>query len=155
MDHILSFVLFIVMIIEFIAVPRAATSTFLILLALSFVDVIGGFTITIRTAQRDIAVDRPEHMAPRTPEPSLQRNLDRRSAARSLARGGVERGGMAGGRRGGAPRLRRALGGGDELGEEGGRRPRMVTRARTRARAACGPVNRHQAASASLMVNPR
>ena len=27
------------------------------LMALSFVDVIGGFTITIRTAQRDIAVE--------------------------------------------------------------------------------------------------
>ena len=65
MDHVLSFVLFIVMVIEFVAVPRAATSTFLILMALSCVDVIGGFTITIRTAQRDIAVERPEHMAPR------------------------------------------------------------------------------------------
>ena len=65
MDHILSFVLFVVMIIEFVAVPRAATSTFLMLMALSCVDVLGGFTITIRTAQRDIAVDRPEHMAPR------------------------------------------------------------------------------------------
>ena len=64
MDHILSFVLFIVMTIVFIAVPRAATSTFLMLLALSCVDVLGGFTVTIRTAQRDIAVDRPEHMAP-------------------------------------------------------------------------------------------
>jgi hypothetical protein len=64
MDHILSFVLFIVMIIVFIAVPRAASATFLILHALSGVDVLGGFTITIRTAQRDIAVDRPENMAP-------------------------------------------------------------------------------------------
>lgn len=64
MDHVLSFVLFIVMVICFIAVPQAATSTFLMLMALSFVDVVGGFTITIRTAQRDIALDRPEHMAP-------------------------------------------------------------------------------------------
>jgi hypothetical protein len=63
-DHVLSFVLFIVMVIEFIAVQRAATSTFLMLIALSFVDVIGGFTVTIRTAQRDIAFDRPEHLAP-------------------------------------------------------------------------------------------
>ena len=63
MDHVLSFVLFIVMVIEFIVVPRAATSTFLMLMALSFVDVIGGFTITIRTAQRDIALDRPEQVA--------------------------------------------------------------------------------------------
>ena len=62
MDHILSFALFIVMIIVFIAVPRASTATFLMLLALSFVDVLGGFTV--RTAQRDMAVDRPEHLAP-------------------------------------------------------------------------------------------
>lgn len=63
-DHVLSFLLFIGMVIEFIVVQRAATSTFLMLIALSFVDVIGGFTITIRTAQRDIALDRPENMAP-------------------------------------------------------------------------------------------
>jgi hypothetical protein len=62
-DHILSFVLFIVMIVVFIAVPRAATSTFLMLTALSCVDVIVGFTITIRTAQRDIALDRAEHVS--------------------------------------------------------------------------------------------
>ena len=64
MDHILSFILFIAMIIVFIAVPRAATATFLMLLALSCVDVLGGFTVTIRTAPRDIAVDRSEHLAP-------------------------------------------------------------------------------------------
>jgi hypothetical protein len=64
MDHVLSFILFIAMVIQFIAMPRAATSTYLMLMALSFVDVIGGFTITIRTAQRDIALDRPEHLAP-------------------------------------------------------------------------------------------
>jgi hypothetical protein len=57
MDHVLSMVLFLGMAIEFIAVQRAATSTFLILVALAFVDVIGGFTITIRTAQRDISVE--------------------------------------------------------------------------------------------------
>jgi hypothetical protein len=63
MDHVLSMILFLAMTIEFISVQRAATSTFLILVALSFVDVIGGFTITIRTAQRDIAVEPPEHVA--------------------------------------------------------------------------------------------
>jgi hypothetical protein len=54
MDHVLSMILLMGMFIEFLVVPKAATSTFLILLALSFVDVIGGFTVTIRTAQRDI-----------------------------------------------------------------------------------------------------
>ena len=63
MDHVLSMLLFLGMTIEFITVQQAATSTFLILVALSFVDVIGGFTITIRTAQRDIAVEPPEHVA--------------------------------------------------------------------------------------------
>jgi hypothetical protein len=56
--------LFIVMIIVFIAVPRAATSTFLMLMMLSCVDVLGGFTVTNRAAQRDIALDRPEHLTP-------------------------------------------------------------------------------------------
>jgi hypothetical protein len=59
-DHMLSMVLFIVMIVEFILVPQAATSTFFILLVISFVDVIGGYTVTIRSAQRDISVDHGE-----------------------------------------------------------------------------------------------
>ena len=60
MDHVLSLALFIAMVVEFVMVQRAATSTFLFLVALSFVDVIGGFTISIRTAQRDIADERLE-----------------------------------------------------------------------------------------------
>jgi hypothetical protein len=55
-DHVLSFVLFIVMAGEFMIVPRAATSTFLILLVIAFVDVIGGFSVSIRSAQRDIDI---------------------------------------------------------------------------------------------------
>jgi hypothetical protein len=62
MDHVLSMLVFLAMTIEFIAVQRAATPTFLILVALSFVDVIGGFTITIRTAQRDISLDQSERV---------------------------------------------------------------------------------------------
>ena len=57
MDHVLSIILFIGMVVEFIVGEKAATSTFLIITALSFVDVIGGFTITIRTAQRDVAFE--------------------------------------------------------------------------------------------------
>jgi hypothetical protein len=62
MDHVLSMVLFLAMTIEFIAVQRAATSTFLIMVTLAFVDVIGGFTITIRTAQRDISLEQPDRV---------------------------------------------------------------------------------------------
>lgn len=57
-DHVLSLVLLIAMALEFLTVQRAATSTFLVLTVLSFVDVIGGFSITIRTAQRDVAFER-------------------------------------------------------------------------------------------------
>jgi hypothetical protein len=56
-DHILSTLLFIGILVEFLLVAPAATATFFLLLVISFVDVVGGFTITIRTAQRDITVD--------------------------------------------------------------------------------------------------
>jgi hypothetical protein len=53
MDHILSMVLFIVMLVEW-----AGTSTFFILMVICLVDVLAGFIITARTAQRDIQIDR-------------------------------------------------------------------------------------------------
>ena len=56
-DHGLSTVVFIAMIVEFLMVKQAASGTFFLLLVISFVDVVGGFTITIRTAQRDISVE--------------------------------------------------------------------------------------------------
>jgi hypothetical protein len=58
MDHILSMVLFIVMLVEFLLVARAGTSTFFILMVICLVDVLAGFIITARTAQRDIQIDR-------------------------------------------------------------------------------------------------
>jgi hypothetical protein len=56
-DHLLSTLLFIAMLVEFLLVAPAATATFFLLLVISFVDVVGGFTITIRTAQRDITLE--------------------------------------------------------------------------------------------------
>ena len=61
-DHLLSMVLFVAMLIEFLLVPEAGTSTFLLLLVISFVDVVGGFTITIRTAQRDVSIEGTERI---------------------------------------------------------------------------------------------
>jgi hypothetical protein len=52
------------MIVEFLLVKQAATGTFFLLLVISFVDVVGGFTITIRTAQRDISIDGNEKIQP-------------------------------------------------------------------------------------------
>lgn len=55
-DHVLSFVVFIAMAAEFMILPRAATSTFLLLVVIAFVDVVAGFSVSIRTAQRDIGL---------------------------------------------------------------------------------------------------
>ena len=59
-DHVLSMVLFIAMLIEFLLVKQAGTSTFFILMVICLVDVLAGFIVTARTAQRDIAIDRIE-----------------------------------------------------------------------------------------------
>jgi membrane-bound ClpP family serine protease len=56
-DHLLSFVVFVAALLEFIMVQKAATSTFLIFLVICAVDVIGGFSISIRAASRDYNVD--------------------------------------------------------------------------------------------------
>ena len=56
-DHLLSTLLFIVVLVEFLLVKQAATGTFFLLLIISFVDVVGGFSVTIRSAQRDIAIE--------------------------------------------------------------------------------------------------
>ena len=62
-DHSLSTVLFIGMLIEFLLVQKCATGTFFLLLIISFVDVIGGFTIAIRSAQREVTVEGVEKVA--------------------------------------------------------------------------------------------
>ena len=62
MDHMLSLTLLIAMLGEFVMVARVATSTFFILMLLSFIDVISGFSVTIRTAQRDLSVEGVERM---------------------------------------------------------------------------------------------
>jgi hypothetical protein len=58
MDHILSMGLFIAMLVEFLLVSQAGTSTFFILMMISVVDVLGGFIVTLRTAQRDMTIER-------------------------------------------------------------------------------------------------
>ena len=56
-DHGLSLLLFLVMLVEFILVKQAATATFFLLLIIGIVDVMGGFAITLRSAQRDLTVE--------------------------------------------------------------------------------------------------
>lgn len=61
LDHIMSTFVFIVFLIEFLVVKGAGTSTFFILAMMSLFDVIAGFTVTISTARRDVALD-PSYM---------------------------------------------------------------------------------------------
>jgi hypothetical protein len=55
-NHITSTLVLVVYLVEFIIVGAAATSVFLILSVIALFDVIAGFSISIRTASRDIAV---------------------------------------------------------------------------------------------------
>jgi hypothetical protein len=59
-DHVLSMVLFIAMLVEFLLVMQAGTSTFFILMVICLVDVMTGFIVTVRTAQRDMQIERVE-----------------------------------------------------------------------------------------------
>jgi hypothetical protein len=56
-DHSLSLVLFLAMLVEFLLVKATATGTFFVLMVISFVDVIAGFAVTLRSAQRDLTVE--------------------------------------------------------------------------------------------------
>ena len=60
-DHVLSMMLFIAMLVEFLLLRQAGSSTFFLLMIISLVDVIAGFTVTVRSAQRDLSVERVEH----------------------------------------------------------------------------------------------
>ena len=65
-DHALSLVLFLGMLVEFLLVKQAATATFFLLLVISFVDVLGGFAVTLRSAQRDLTVEACRTSRPET-----------------------------------------------------------------------------------------
>ena len=62
-DHGLSLILFLGMLVEFLLVKQAASATFFLLLVISFIDVIGGFAVTLRSAQRDLTVEGVEHVS--------------------------------------------------------------------------------------------
>lgn len=53
-NHILSTVVLIVYVIELIVIDYSANSVFFVLTLIALFDVIAGFTITIRTASRDV-----------------------------------------------------------------------------------------------------
>jgi len=57
MDHVLAMALFIGMLVEFLLVQRAATSTFFLLMAIALVDVLAGFIVGMRSATRQIEIE--------------------------------------------------------------------------------------------------
>lgn len=55
-DHMLSMLVFIGFLVEFLLVRDAATQVFFILMVVAFVDVIAGFSVSIRSAGRDVSI---------------------------------------------------------------------------------------------------
>jgi hypothetical protein len=53
-DHLLSTGVFIVFLVEFLLVPSAATGTFFILMVMALIDLMAGFSVSIRSAGRDV-----------------------------------------------------------------------------------------------------
>jgi len=57
-DHLLSLAVFLVFLLEFLLVPSMGTNTVFVVMAISLVDVISGFTVTIVAARRDVDFER-------------------------------------------------------------------------------------------------
>ena len=55
-DHLLSLVVFLVFLIEFLLFRSAATDIFFILMAIAFVDVVAGFVVALKSASRDVSI---------------------------------------------------------------------------------------------------
>jgi hypothetical protein len=60
-DHMLSTLVFIGMMVEFVLVKEAASTTFFLLLLISFVDVTGGFAMGVRRSHRGTATGEVEN----------------------------------------------------------------------------------------------
>lgn len=56
LDHGLSMLVFVACLVEFIVVPKAATSVFFFITVATLIDVIAGYTIGIRVARRDLSI---------------------------------------------------------------------------------------------------
>jgi hypothetical protein len=55
-NHMLSMLVFIAFLVEFLLVQDAATQVFFILLTIALIDVVGGFAVSIRSAGRDVSI---------------------------------------------------------------------------------------------------
>ncbi len=57
MDHVLAMALFVAMLVEFLLVRQAGTSTFFLLMTIALVDVLAGFIVSICSSQRQVEVE--------------------------------------------------------------------------------------------------
>jgi hypothetical protein len=71
-DHGLSLLLFLAMLAEFLLVKQAASATFFLILVMSFFDVVGGFTLELRSRRHNGIAEHVEPM-PETVEPAPER----------------------------------------------------------------------------------
>lgn len=55
-DHLLSTFIFIIFLVQFLISGSAATTTYFILMFIAFLDVVAGYTISIRVASRDVTL---------------------------------------------------------------------------------------------------
>ena len=55
-NHMLSMLVFIAFLVEFLLVQDAATQVFFILMTIALIDVVGGFAVSIRSAGRDVSI---------------------------------------------------------------------------------------------------
>ena len=55
-EHMLSMLLFVLFLIEFLLVGAASSSVFFLLMVMSLIDVVAGFTVSITSASRDVSM---------------------------------------------------------------------------------------------------
>jgi uncharacterized membrane protein YqhA len=56
-DHLLSTLVLIAFLVEFLLVGQASTSTFFILMIVTLIDVVAGYSVSIRNASRDLTIE--------------------------------------------------------------------------------------------------
>lgn len=57
LEHMFSMLLFVAFLIEFLLVGAASSSVFFLLMVMSLIDVVAGFTVSITSASRDVSMN--------------------------------------------------------------------------------------------------
>jgi len=57
LDHLLSTFVFVAFLVEFLLVKGAATSLFFTLMVITLIDVLAGFSVSLRAAGRDVSIN--------------------------------------------------------------------------------------------------